>query len=120
MFHRKGPWLGQIPLVLGPSSWGAGMMMPPAAPIAPRRRRRWDEEAQMYVMGQAAVGTPPYYGQWGLADGSASGQEGPFDTIDEAFNAAVAAVRKAGAQRLPDDGFAQVVDANGQGVGPVT
>lgn len=29
MLNRKGPWLGQVPLVLGPSSWGAGAFVPP-------------------------------------------------------------------------------------------
>jgi hypothetical protein len=70
-------------------------------------------------LGAAGV-TPPYYGQWGLADGSVGNQVGPFDTQEEAFNAAVKEVMKAGAKRLPDDGFAQVVDSKGQAVGPVT
>jgi len=45
---------------------------------------------------------------------------GPFDTRDEAFNAAVKAVREAGAKSLPTDGFAKVVDSKGQVVGPTT
>lgn len=66
-------------------------------------------------MGAAA----PYYGQWGL-NGGAISQVGPFDTPEEAFQAAVKAVRDAGAKRLPDDGFAKVVDAVGKDAGPRT
>ncbi len=61
-----------------------------------------------------------YYGEWGLADGSAGGKMGPFSSVDEAFNAAVKAARDAGAKALPKDGFAQVVDSTGKAVGPVT
>jgi hypothetical protein len=28
---RRGPWLGQVPLILGPSSWGAGSFPTPMA-----------------------------------------------------------------------------------------
>lgn len=118
MFHQNGPWLGQIPLILGPSSWGSPMMQP--RPVVPEDYENELAGGRRRLGNTAQAGTPPFYGQWGLADGSSSGQEGPFNTIDEAFNAAVAAVRKAGAQRLPDDGFAQVVDSKGQSVGPVT
>lgn len=87
---QRGPWLGQVPLV-------------------PRRA----------TLSQATEGVPPYYGQWGVT-GGANGQVGPFDTRDEAFNAAVKAVREAGAKSLPTDGFAKVVDSKGQVVGPTT
>lgn len=100
---RNGPWLGQVPLILGPSSWGAGMI--PTAPpvVAPR---------------------PPFYGEWGVVDQSTgryidSGRVGPYDTIDEAFNAAASAASDAGAKKMPLDGFAQVKDSNGQPVGPI-
>jgi hypothetical protein len=49
-----------------------------------------------------------------------SGRVGPYDTVEEAFNAAVAAAVDAGATALPTDGFAQVVDSRGRAVGPVT
>jgi hypothetical protein len=118
MFHRKGPWLGQIPLILGPSSWGAGMMpTQPARPLLPEDYEN-DLAGRRHLGAQG--GLAPYYGQWGLADGSSSGQEGPFDTVEEAFSAAVSAVQKAGAKMLPNDGFAQVVDSKGQAVGPIT
>lgn len=108
IFGSMSPWssspfsgarsLGQVPLVLGPSSWGAGIPM-------------------------AAPAQPPFYGQWGipgdegaLVDG---GRVGPFDTIDEAFSAAAEAARDAGATKMPLDGFAQVVDSAGRPVGSV-
>lgn len=102
MFINKNTWLGQIPLVLGPSSWGAGMM-PSAAPVP--------------------MITPPYYGQWGVNEGGsigAHGQVGPYNTAQEAFAAAARAAVDAGAKELPRDGFAQVVDSTGRPAGPVT
>lgn len=206
MFHRKGPWLGQVPLVVGPSSWGAGIVpsqqraSEPGASleegqeiganggkIVKKIGFLWffpDEDARDKIeeatgerpsesvearvthcnptpgtfpslgdfvdpqtnlvcfidlpeswkfawmglpaelSGPGNQGTPPYYGQWAIHVGGSEiwkgGQVGPFDTQDEAFSAAVKAVREAGAKRLPDDGFAQVVDSKGQAVGPVT
>lgn len=39
MFRGSSPWLGQVPLVLGPSSWGAGMaslvLFPDPGPVGP-------------------------------------------------------------------------------------
>lgn len=93
MFQR-GPWLGQVPLVPNPS---------------------W----MTRHLSAANQGTPPYYGQWGVHGGE-SGQVGPFDTQDEAFNTAVKAAREAGAKALPADGYARVVDSAGQNVGPTT
>lgn len=107
---KRGPWLGQIPLVLGPSSWGAGMI-PTSARLGP-------------PLPPSPDGVPPYYGEWGVHEGGgvigASGRVGPFDTIDEAFEAASQAAHDAGAEFLPTNGFAQVVDSRGQPVGPVT
>lgn len=60
MFINKNTWLGQIPLVLGPSSWGAGMM-PSAAPVP--------------------MITPPYYGQWGVNEGGSIGAHGQVGPI---------------------------------------
>jgi len=95
----RGPWLGQIPLVLGPSSWGAGMVANPAAiPATP---------------------VAPFFGEW-AAFGKGHGRVGPFDSQMDAFNAAVAAAASAGAKALPTDGFAQVIDSMGRMVGPVT
>jgi len=103
---KRGPWLGQIPLVLGPSSWGAGMINTAARlPVSPE-------------------GVPPYYGEWGVHEGGgvigASGRVGPFATRMEAFEAASQAAHEAGAEFLPTNGFAQVVDSRGKPVGPVT
>lgn len=103
MFWNKGPWLGQVPLVLGPSSWGAGMSYP-----------------QVSVPPAA----PPYWGQWGVVDEETgqytdSGQVGPFSSIEEAFQKAGAEASAHGARRMPLDGFAQVVDSRGQAVGPI-
>lgn len=100
---KRGPWLGQVPLVLGPSSWGAGML--PPAVIQP-------------------VPKPPFYGEWAVVDESTGkytdgGRVGPFNTIDEAFSAAAKAAGDAGAKKMPLDGFAQVKDSNGQPVGPI-
>jgi hypothetical protein len=45
---RQGPWLGQVPLVLGPSSWGSGMLPPaslspgPDGPIGMPYDQWWD------------------------------------------------------------------------------
>lgn len=104
MMNTRGPWLGQVPLVLGPSSWAAGMARPPAL--------------------TTPEGTPPYYGDWGIPDAEGfivdGGRVGPFDTIEEAFSAAVEAAGEAGAKALPLDGFAQVVDSRGRSVGPIT
>ena len=95
------PWLGQVALILGPSSWGAGMRPVYRAPV---------EE-------------PPYFGEWGTVDEDMkpveSGRVGPFDTSDEAFTAASKAASEHGAKRMPLDGFAQVVDSTGRAVGPV-
>lgn len=103
MFDQRA-FLGQIPLILGPSSWGAGML-PSAVPLQP-------------------IETPPYYGQWGVHVGGgvigASGTVGPFATSAEAFAAAAKAAVDAGATELPTDGFAQVVDSKGRPAGPVT
>lgn len=102
---KKGPWLGQVPLVLRPSFRRPGMV--PA-----------------FLGANGNQGTPPYYGQWGVhaANGKVaqSGQVGPFDTQDEAFNAALKEARNAGARALPSDGFAKVMDSQGQAVGPTT
>lgn len=109
---QKGPWLGQVPLVLGqmplvlgPSSWGAGMVAPSPRYVEP-------------------VAVPPFYGEWAVVDESTGkytdgGRVGPYDTIDEAFNAATQAASDAGARKMPLDGFAQVKDSNGQPVGPI-
>ena len=101
---NRDAFLGQVPLVLGPSSWTGDFTQRSPLP-APR-------------------GGPPYYGEWGFVpqDGGAgdSGRVGPFNTIDEAFNAAVSAAVAAGAQQIPLDGFAQVKDSFGRTVGPVT
>lgn len=75
----------------------------------------WLGQVKLRGLGAAA----PFYGQWGL-NGGANGQVGPFDTPEEAFQAAVKAVRDAGAKRLPDDGYARVVDAAGNAAGPKT
>lgn len=101
----RGPWLGQVPLVVGPSSSGAA--------YGPSNQRAyWDPE-----------GTPPYFGEWGIPDGEGfivkGGRVGPYDTSDEAFNAAVAEAKAAGARKMPLDGFAQVKDSQGQVVGPI-
>lgn len=69
-------------------------------------------------MGATAI-VPPYYGQWGVT-GGASGQVGPYDTPEDAFQAAIKAARDAGAERLPDNGYARVVDSQGQRAGPTT
>ena len=98
MMFQRGAWLGQIPLVLGPSSWGAGML-PTAVPIVPTE-------------------VPPYYGEWAVA--GASGRLGPFNTKAEAFEAAARAATDAGATALPGDGSASVIDSRGQLVGPIT
>jgi hypothetical protein len=94
--------LGQVPLVLGPSSWQGPGVTPLYAPPAVH----------------TPVSVPPYYGEWGAM--GESGRVGPYDTVEEAFNAAVAAAVDAGATALPTDGFAQVVDSRGRAVGPVT
>lgn len=94
MFDKRA-FLGQIPLVLGPSSWGAGMVPMATGPV------------------------PPFYGEWGVVGGE-SGRVGPFNTSEEAFTAAARAAVDAGATELPTDGFAQVVDSRGQSAGPVT
>lgn len=101
MFQR-GAWLGQVPLILGPSSWAA--IKPPLT---------YD-----------AVGVPPYWGEWGIPDPDGriidSGRVGPFSTIEEAFREAAKAAAAAGARRMPLDGYAQVKDSRGVGVGPIT
>ncbi len=95
------PWLGQVALILGPSSWGAGMRPTYVAPV---------EE-------------PPFYGEWGVVDADMKlvecGIVGPFDTSEEAFTAAAKAAGEHGATKMPIDGFAQAVDSSGQAVGPV-
>lgn len=96
--NSRGPWLGQIPLVLGPSSWGAGMVANPAAiPATP---------------------VAPFFGQWAVF--GKQGRVGPFDNQMDAFYAAIAAATSAGAKALPKDGSAQVFDSLGRMVGPVT
>jgi hypothetical protein len=71
-------------------------------------------------------GTPPYYGEWGVVDKGSGGymkdcgKVGPFDTIEEAFSAAAEAAHEHGADLLPTDGWAQVKDSRGKGVGPIT
>ncbi len=96
------PWLGQVALILGPSSWGAGMRPTYAAPVE----------------------VPPFFGEWGAVDPDGElidcGSVGPFDTVDEAFSAAAEAASEHGTTKMPIDGFAQVVDSTGQAVGPVT
>ncbi len=98
----KSPWLGQVPLILGPSSWGAGGI---PIVVAPQE-------------------TPPYYGEWGVVGSGGTlkdqGRVGPFATAAEAFDAAVQAATSHGATALPGDGFAQVRDSRGVSVGPVT
>lgn len=94
MMMGSGPRLGQVALVLGPSSWGAGGIPVP---------------------GPSPTGVPPYYVQWGVMGGG-SGQIGPFDTIDEAFDAAAAELARH-TSTFPIDGWAQVVDSRGGLVG---
>lgn len=121
MFQNRGPWLGQVPLVLGPSSWGAGMV--PLAPSSPFAGAVEWEEGRGYVP-YDPVGTPPYWGEWGVHEGGGvigdCGRVGPFATTEEAFQAAGQAAHEHGAELLPRDGFAQVVDSQGQAVGPIT
>lgn len=104
--NPKSPWLGQVPLVLGPSSWGAGMVNYGPPPIL------------------VPTPVPPFYGEWGVVAGDGviakGGRVGPFNTIDEAFAAAAQAAVDNGATALPTDGFAQVKDSKGQSVGPIT
>jgi hypothetical protein len=99
-------WLGQVPLILGPSSWGFGMVPPSVAST-------YDP-----------IGIPPYWGEWGVVGDEGfctdSGQVGPFATIDEAFGAAADAAGEHGATALPGDGWAQVKDSRGRSVGPIT
>lgn len=79
---RTAAHLGQMPLVLGPSSWGAGIW--PFASLLSRR------------------GLPPYHGEWRVVDvkGTVVSEDevGPFSTPEEALKAAteMAAVRGAG------------------------
>ncbi len=101
MFGR-GAWLGQVPLILGPSSWGAG-----GIPVVVEPFHKLDGP------------WPPFYGEW-AAFGYGHGTVGPFATQDEAFRAAVKAAGDAGAKSLPADGWAQVKDSIGNPVGPVT
>lgn len=76
---------------------------------------------QVPLVSRPSLGAaPPYYGQWGLKVGGASGKVGPYDTAQDAFAAAVKAARDAGAKKLPDDGFAKVVDEQGNPAGPAT
>lgn len=117
---RNGPWLGQVPLILGPSSFGTGM--------APQSVAAQFAGAMQVVDGRLVpydpVGVPPYWGEWGVHVGDGvigdCGKVGPFDTIDEAFSAAADAAIEHGATALPLDGFAQVKDSRGRGVGPIT
>lgn len=106
--NNNSPWLGQVPLVLGPSSWGAGGGIPIGQPITALPSNE----------------TPPYYGEWGVVGQGGkiieSGSVGPYSTSQEAFEAAAAQAIAAGATELPTDGFAQVKDSRGQSVGPVT
>ena len=103
---KEGAWLGQVPLALGPSSWGYGMTLPAPPRIQP------------------SIPVPPYYGEWGVVgeDGVIvdSGGVGPFDTTDEAFSAAADAAIEHGATEFPTNSFAQVKDSRGEGVGPIT
>jgi hypothetical protein len=105
MLENRGPWLGQVPLILGPSSWGASMV--PLIPIV--------DDLQ---------GIPPYWGEWGVHEGGGvigdCGKVGPFDTREEAFRAAAEEAHRHGAELLPMNGFAQVVDSQGRAVGPIT
>lgn len=102
MFQRPA-FLGQVPLVLGPSSWGQGMVAPGPIP---------------------APVAQTYYGEWGVVDEDGmivdSGRVGPFYSIDEAFSAAAQAAHDHGAEALPTNGFAQVKDSYGRTVGPIT
>lgn len=104
MFHDQRPRLGQVPLILGPSSWRGGFLPPATVRSAPIK--------------------PPFYGEWGVVGAGGvvldSGKVGPFDTIEEAFSAAGVAAAEHGATALPGNGWAQVVDSNGRAVGPVT
>lgn len=104
--------LGQVPLVLGPSSW-----MGPAVPLVPVAPPR----GPMIV--HDPLGVPPYYGEWGVvANGVTieSGRVGPYTTIEEAFEAATETAAAAGVTSMPFDGYAQVTDSRGMPVGPVT
>lgn len=89
-------WLGQVPLILGPSSPGAGI---PFVPIA----------------------TPPFYGKWTRMNSAGqlidSGTVGPFNTPTDAYNAAAKAALDHGAIQIGVDGYAQGVDSQGR---PVT
>lgn len=102
MWH---PFLGQVPLVLGPSSWGSGIPTPPPVFIQPEE-------------------VPPYYGEWAVVDEETGkytdgGRVGPYPTSEEAFSAATKAAGNAGAKKMPLDGFAQVKDSRGTPVGPI-
>lgn len=112
IFGGNSPWgsspfsgrrLGQSPLVLGPSSWGAGMIPVGGGGIPP--------------------GRPPFWGEWGVVDEEGrsvdGGRVGPFNTSQEAFDAAGKEASDHGVKRMPLDGFAQVRDSNGNPVGPI-
>lgn len=80
---------------------------------------------QAVAPGYDPVGIPPYWGEWGVVDKGSGGymkdcgKVGPYDTIDGAFRAAADAAREHGAETMPADGFAQVKDSRGRGVGPI-
>lgn len=96
----------------------AGLPYDPPPPSDQPKAVQWDEDLLEYVP-YDPVGTPPYWGEWGVKDGEC-GKVGPFDTIDEAFRAAGDAAGEHGATELPTNGWAQVKDSKGTGVGPIT
>ncbi len=69
-------------------------------------------------LGQVPIATQ-YWGEWGVLDVD-GGRVGPYNTPEEAFEAAVAEAVRYGAKELPLDGFAQVADDQGEPVGPIT
>jgi hypothetical protein len=77
------------------------------------------------ALGQMLEGVPPYWGEWGVVEhGSGgymkdAGKVGPFSTIEQAMSAAAQAAVDHGAELMPRDGFAQVKDSRGEGVGPI-
>lgn len=134
---------GQTTLVTGSDPFKGGAAQEPApeipnfrpvSPFSPNRPqglfgggRRLPAGRPPLALGRVSLdeeGTPPYFGEWGIPDPEGrivdGGRTGPFPTAALAFRAAGREARKAGARRMPLDGFAQVVDARGRAVGPVT
>jgi hypothetical protein len=90
MFNRRA-FLGQVPLVLGPSSWGQGMVLPapPSPPPPPSPASSLEEDEEIPANGGKIVKKIGFLWFFPDADTKQMIEEALGESIDESIEARV-------------------------------